>query len=63
MSLVVLDTVLEMMCLVHKPVMHESQIVPPGRQQHSMTRVGFGHTAAVRATGTGASVCNLCESV
>ena len=47
--LVVLDTILEMMCLAHKPVMHESQIVRPGRQQYSAMHVGYGCTTAGRA--------------
>lgn len=40
MLLVVLDTILEKMCLEHKPLMHKSQAVLPGRQQYSAMYTG-----------------------
>lgn len=61
--LLVLDTVLETMCLARKAATRKSQIVPPGRQQYSAAVLVTAVQQLAGHAGTRACVCVLCESV
>lgn len=61
--LLVLDTVLETMCLARKPATRKSQIVPPGRQQYSAAVLVTAVQQLAGHAGTRACVCIQCESV